>query len=214
MQRPRELKLLRQSLARGLVQPGILSEQLSKRLDALRERLREVLLAGPDPTEKVALLLGLLEPLSLIDLLVARDQPRVACNRPPRRAGLRRHRGTLRDPCGASRRSCRHRRRDNLHRRGLALNPPANRLTALLETRWPPRRAGRLARHGGRYCPTGTETPTGARPGAHTKPSRVVAGPPLPLSMGSSRSWRANSSNGLGQRSPNQRSAGGASFTA
>lgn len=96
-QLPRELKPLRQQLARGLVQRGILSEQHSKRLGVLpttrfptvdpaperdlRERLREVLLAGRDPTEEEALLLGLLEPLGLIDSLVAREERRAARRR-------------------------------------------------------------------------------------------------------------------------------------
>ena len=94
---PRELKPLRQRLARGLVQRGILSEEHSKRLGVLpttrfptinpaperelRERLRNVLIAGRDPTENEALLLGLLEPLGLIDLLVTKDQRRAARKR-------------------------------------------------------------------------------------------------------------------------------------
>lgn len=94
---PRELKPLRQRLARGLVERGILSEEHSKRLGVLpttrfptvdpaperelRERLRDVLLAGHDPTEEEALLLGLLEPLGLIDSLIARDQRRAARER-------------------------------------------------------------------------------------------------------------------------------------
>ncbi len=94
---PRELKPLRHQLARGLVRRGILSEQRSKRLGVLpttrfptvdpaperdlRERLREVLLAGRDPTEEEALLLGLLEPLGLIDSLVAREERRAARRR-------------------------------------------------------------------------------------------------------------------------------------
>lgn len=94
---PREVKPLRQRLAGGLVQRGILSEKHSKRLGVLpttrfptvdpaperdlRERLREVLLAGRDPTEEEALLLGLLEPLGLVDSLVARDERRAARKR-------------------------------------------------------------------------------------------------------------------------------------
>ena len=87
---PRELKPLGRRLARGLVLRGILSEKHSKRLgilpttrfptvDAapereLRERLIGVLVAGRDPTEEEALLVGLLEPLGLIDLVVTKDQ--------------------------------------------------------------------------------------------------------------------------------------------
>ena len=94
---PRELKPLRQRLARGLVQRGILSEEHSKRLGVLpttrfptidsaperelRERLRNVLVTGRDPTENEALLLGLLEPLGLIDSLVTKDQRRAARKR-------------------------------------------------------------------------------------------------------------------------------------
>ena len=94
---PRELKPLRQRLARGLVQLGILSEEHSKRLgvvpttrfptiDAtpereLRERLQGVLVTGREPTEEEALLIGLLEPLGLIDSVVTKDQRRVARKR-------------------------------------------------------------------------------------------------------------------------------------
>ncbi|HET6864409.1 MAG TPA: GPP34 family phosphoprotein [Solirubrobacteraceae bacterium] len=94
---PRELKPLRQRLARELVQRGILSEQHSRRLGVLRttrfptvnpaperdlrERLREVLVAGRDPTEEEALLLGLLEPLGLIDSLVTREERKAARKR-------------------------------------------------------------------------------------------------------------------------------------
>lgn len=47
----------------------------------VRERLRDVLLPGRDPTEEEALLLGLLEPLGLINSLVARGQRRAARKR-------------------------------------------------------------------------------------------------------------------------------------
>ena len=76
---PRELKPLRQRVARGLVELGILSEEHSKRLGVLpttrfptidatperelRERLQGVLVTGREPTEEEALLIGLLEPL-------------------------------------------------------------------------------------------------------------------------------------------------------
>ncbi len=79
-----------QRLARGLVQRGILSEEHSKTLGILptirfptvnpeperdlRERLRDVLLADREPTEEEALLVGLLEPLGLIDSIVPKDQ--------------------------------------------------------------------------------------------------------------------------------------------
>jgi hypothetical protein len=94
---PRQLKPLRRRLSRGLVQHGILAEQRTKLLGLvprtrfptvdpapereLRERLRDVLLAGRDPSEEEALLLGLLEPLGLIDSLVARGQRRAARKR-------------------------------------------------------------------------------------------------------------------------------------
>jgi hypothetical protein len=94
---PRKLKPLRQRLSRGLVQRGILSEQRSKWFGVLprtrfptgdtvperelRERLRDVLLAGRDASEEEALLLGLLEPVGLIDSLVARGQRRAARKR-------------------------------------------------------------------------------------------------------------------------------------
>lgn len=94
---PSELKPLRQRLAHALVQRGILSEEHSKRLGILpatrfptidpaperelRERLQAVLVTSRDPTEEEALLLGLLEPLGLIDSLVTKDQRRAARKR-------------------------------------------------------------------------------------------------------------------------------------
>ena len=94
---PRELGPLRQRLARGLVQRGILSEEHSKMLGILpttrfptvdpaperdlRERLRDVLLAEREPTEDEALLVGLLEPLGLIDSIVPKDQRKDARER-------------------------------------------------------------------------------------------------------------------------------------
>jgi hypothetical protein len=94
---PRELKPLRQRIARGLVQRGILSEEHSKMLGILsttrfptvdpareqdpRARLGDVLLADRDPTEEEALLVGLLEPLGLIDSIVPRDQRKSARTR-------------------------------------------------------------------------------------------------------------------------------------
>jgi hypothetical protein len=94
---PRELGPLRQRVARGLVQRGILSEEHSKSLGILsvtrfptvdpaperelRERLRDVLLAEREPTEEEALLVGLLEPLGLIDSIVPTDRRRDARKR-------------------------------------------------------------------------------------------------------------------------------------
>jgi hypothetical protein len=94
---PRKLKPLRRRLSRGLVQRGILAEQRTRLLGfvpmtrfptvdpaperELRDRLRDVLLADRDPSEEDALLLGLLEPLGLIDSLVARGQRRAARKR-------------------------------------------------------------------------------------------------------------------------------------
>ena len=94
---PHEVNPLRQRLARGLVQRGILSEEHSKMLGILpttrfatvnpaperdlRERLRDVLLADREPTEEEALLVGLLEPLGLIDSIVPKDQRKDARKR-------------------------------------------------------------------------------------------------------------------------------------
>jgi hypothetical protein len=94
---PRELKPLRQRVARGLVQRGIVSEEHSKMLGILtttrfptvdpspernlRGQLAEVLLADREPTEEEALLVGLLEPLGLIDSIVPKDQRRDARKR-------------------------------------------------------------------------------------------------------------------------------------
>jgi hypothetical protein len=79
---PRELKPLRERLAQGLVERGVLSESRSKAFGlfpitryptadpgperALRERLHDVLVTGREPTEPEALLIGLLEPLGLV----------------------------------------------------------------------------------------------------------------------------------------------------
>src|SRR4051794_2972906 len=80
---PRELKPLRTRVARGLVERGVLAESRTRALGivpltrfptadgtperALRERLHAVLVTGRDPTPEEALLVGLLEPLGLID---------------------------------------------------------------------------------------------------------------------------------------------------
>lgn len=94
---PRELKPLRTRLARGLVERGVLAEEHRKLLGLvpttrfpeadpgpereLRARLREVLVAGREPTEPEALLIGLLEPLELIANVVERDERRAARKR-------------------------------------------------------------------------------------------------------------------------------------
>jgi hypothetical protein len=86
---PHELKPL-QRLARGLVERGILSEEHSRTLGIvpttrfpttdpaperdLRERLGDVLLADRQPTEEEAVLIGLLEPLGLVDSVVAKHR--------------------------------------------------------------------------------------------------------------------------------------------
>jgi hypothetical protein len=94
---PRALKPLRDRVAQGLVERGILTEEHSKLLGLvprtryptadpaperdLRARLEAVLLDGQDPTPREALLLGLLEPLELIGGLVPRDRRREARKR-------------------------------------------------------------------------------------------------------------------------------------
>ncbi|HKR50710.1 MAG TPA: GPP34 family phosphoprotein, partial [Pseudonocardiaceae bacterium] len=94
---PRELKPLSGTVARPLVDRGILAEQRIKVLGLfpsprfpemdpdpermLRSQLREVLLGGRAPQEQDALLLGLLMPLELVDRLVERPQCREARKR-------------------------------------------------------------------------------------------------------------------------------------
>jgi hypothetical protein len=94
---PRVLRPLRDRLARGLVERGVLTEKHSLVLgifattrfpeaDAgpereLRDRLGEVLIGGRKPTEEEALLVGLLEPLGLIDAVVPGDRRRAARKR-------------------------------------------------------------------------------------------------------------------------------------
>lgn len=89
---PRELGPLTGMVARPLVRRGILTERQRKVLGLplnthfpeadpgpermLRSRLRDVLLGGQAPREQDALLLGLLEPLGLVDHLVERHQRR------------------------------------------------------------------------------------------------------------------------------------------
>lgn len=91
---PRELKPLRDRLARGLVECGILSEQHSRMLGLfpttrfpevdpgpereLRQRLADVLVGGRMPSDEEALLVGLLEPLGLIDRAVPGHARRAA----------------------------------------------------------------------------------------------------------------------------------------
>lgn len=83
---PRELKPLTGTVARPLVERGILAKRRIKVFglfpgtrfpevdpgpeQMLRSRLRDVLLGGRAPQEQDALLLGLLEPLELVDRLV------------------------------------------------------------------------------------------------------------------------------------------------
>ncbi|MGH3897862.1 MAG: GOLPH3/VPS74 family protein [Pseudonocardiaceae bacterium] len=94
---PRELKPLTGTVARPLVERGVLAERrvtvlglfASTRFPEadpgpermLRSRLRDVLLDGRTPQEQDALLLGLLVPLGLVDRLVERRQRREARKR-------------------------------------------------------------------------------------------------------------------------------------
>lgn len=91
---PRDLRPLRERVARPLVERGVLNERHRRILgivpatdfpaadpapeQELRERLREVLVEARDPTDDEALLLGLLEPLGLVDGLVAREERHMA----------------------------------------------------------------------------------------------------------------------------------------
>lgn len=86
---PRRLKPLRGRLLQGLVGRGVLSEERSKVFGILshtrfptadpapeaqlRQRLVEVLVAGRAPSPDEALLLGLIEPVGLVDRLVPED---------------------------------------------------------------------------------------------------------------------------------------------
>lgn len=94
---PRRLKPLKDRVAGGLVEHGILSEERSKRLGLfpstrypeadpaaerdLRARLHAVLVTGREPTEQEALLVGLLEPLGLVDRVVEKPDRRQARKR-------------------------------------------------------------------------------------------------------------------------------------
>jgi golgi phosphoprotein 3 len=94
---PKELKPLRERVAGGLVEQGVLDEQRSKVLGLfgrtrwpeadpapereLRARLREVLVTGREPTEEEALLIGLLEPLRLVGRVVEKDERKTAGRR-------------------------------------------------------------------------------------------------------------------------------------
>ncbi|UNX53992.1 GPP34 family phosphoprotein [Georgenia sp. TF02-10] len=93
----RELRPLGERLARGLVARGVLSEERSRVLGLfpttrfpaadpvpemeLRRGLGEVLVIGRTPTEEEALLVGLLEPLELVDRVVAKEDRRAARRR-------------------------------------------------------------------------------------------------------------------------------------
>jgi hypothetical protein len=86
---PTRLKPLRGRVARHLVELGVLSEERHRVLGILpvtrypevdpvperelRARLSEVLVGGRAPTEEEALLIGLLEPLGLIDNVVPKE---------------------------------------------------------------------------------------------------------------------------------------------
>lgn len=94
---PRELKPLIGTVAGPLVERGVVTEQRVKVLGlfpctrfpqadpeperALRSRLRDVLLGTREPDEGDALLVGLLQPLKLVDPLVERPQRRAAKKR-------------------------------------------------------------------------------------------------------------------------------------
>jgi Golgi phosphoprotein 3 (GPP34) len=94
---PRDLKPISGTVAGQLVERGILTEQRSKILGlfpstrfpeadpeperTLRTRLREVMLGTRAPEEDDALMLGLLDPLGLLDRLVERPHQRAAKNR-------------------------------------------------------------------------------------------------------------------------------------
>ena len=87
----------RPCIARGLVERGILSEERSRMLGVftrtrftevnpvpereLRGRLVDILLTDREPTEEEALLIGLLEPLGLIDRVVPKENRRTARKR-------------------------------------------------------------------------------------------------------------------------------------
>lgn len=91
---PRALHPLRERVARPLVDRGVLAEHHRRILGflpatdfpatdpgperELRARLRAVLVEGRDPGDDEALLLGLLEPLGLVDALVPREERHMA----------------------------------------------------------------------------------------------------------------------------------------
>jgi hypothetical protein len=93
----KELKPLRERLAHGLVERGTLSEDRSRLLGIfprtrypeadphpefeVRHNLAEVLVTGREPTEEEALLVGLLEPLGLIDQAVPKEHRKAARRR-------------------------------------------------------------------------------------------------------------------------------------
>lgn len=93
----KELKPLREGLAQGLVERGTLSEDRSRLLGIfprtrypeadphpefeLRHGLAEVLVNGREPTEEEALLVGVLDPLGLIDQVVPKEHRKAARRR-------------------------------------------------------------------------------------------------------------------------------------
>ena len=93
----RELRPLHEQVARGLVEQGVLTEERSKVLGLfpttrfpeadplpereLRARLLDVLVSGRAPDEEEALLVGLLEPLGLVDRVVPKEDRRRARSR-------------------------------------------------------------------------------------------------------------------------------------
>lgn len=93
----KELKPLRERLAHGLVERGTLSEDRTKLLGIfprtrypeadphpefdLRHKLAEVLVNGRAPTEEEALLVGVLDPLGLIDQVVPKEYRKAARRR-------------------------------------------------------------------------------------------------------------------------------------
>jgi hypothetical protein len=96
---PSRLKPIKQHVAAGLVERGILDEERSKRLGGLlgtdvrfpardpeperelRARLRSVLVDGVEPDDRTAMLIALLVPLDLVKKVVERPERRAAKER-------------------------------------------------------------------------------------------------------------------------------------
>jgi len=94
---PGKLRPLKDAVASGLVDKGVLSEERSKVLGVfprtrwpeadpaperhLRERLHAVLVQGAEPTEQEALLVGLLEPMDLVKHVVGKGDRKQARQR-------------------------------------------------------------------------------------------------------------------------------------